>query len=246
MFKQAKQNRTFEDIVGQTQEAILLGKLQDGDKLPNERRLREIFNVSRGTLREALRTLEQKGLVRIKTGTRGGAFVCSANTQQFTESLDLLLRFQKTSLEELAEFREEVEGLLAARAAKKAKEKDIEQMNIILKLMRNYLNSNEPDWDKVMKEDKKFHLCLASISGNRIFESILGTIHENMSRYYERFLPKDYRLLEETYRSLDRVFQNIKKRNPNRAVVSMRKHIRQFSILMERMEQEKEGRGKRT
>jgi len=244
MFKRAKQSKTFEDIVQQIQEAILLGSLKDGDKLPNERKLREIFGVSRGTLREALRTLEQKGLIGIKTGASGGAFVCSANTQQFTESLDLLLRFQKVSLEELAEFRETVEGLLAEKAAKKAKGKDIKQLSIILESMRNYLNSGEADWEGVMKEDKRFHLCLANISGNRIFESILCTIHDNMNRYYERFLPKDRQLLEQTYKGLNSVLQNIKKRSPSSAAAIMRKHIRQFGNLMEWMEQGKGERGK--
>jgi len=121
MFRQAKPNRTFEDVVSQIQEAILQGSLKPGDKLQSERQLREIFRVSRGTLREALRTLEQKGLINIKTGVQGGAIVCPVDTKLMSESLDLLLQHQKISLRELAEFREEVEGLLAARSAQKAK-----------------------------------------------------------------------------------------------------------------------------
>jgi len=72
MFKQAKQNRAFEDVIFQIQDAILQGSLKVGDKLPSERQLREIFKVSRGTLREALRAMEQKGLITIKTGVQGG------------------------------------------------------------------------------------------------------------------------------------------------------------------------------
>ncbi len=72
MFQKAKQNRIFQDVVDQIQEAILQGRLKAGNKLPSERELQEIFQTSRGTLREALRVLEQKGLITIKTGVSGG------------------------------------------------------------------------------------------------------------------------------------------------------------------------------
>ena len=123
MFLQAKQNRAFEDIILQIQEAILQRKLNVNDRLPSERKLQGIFKVSRGTLREALRALEQKGLITIKTGVQGGAVICPIDTKQMSKSLDLLLRHQKISLRELAEFREAVEGFVAAKAAQKAKKK---------------------------------------------------------------------------------------------------------------------------
>jgi len=113
MFKQAKQNRAFEDVIFQIQEAILQRSLKVGDKLPSERQLRETFKVSRGTLREALRALEQKGLITIKTGVQGGAFICPVNNKMMSESLDLLLRQQKITLKELAEFREAVDAYSA-------------------------------------------------------------------------------------------------------------------------------------
>ena len=53
MFQQAKQNRVFQDVVDQIQEAILQGKLTPGSRLPAERELTDIFKASRGTLREA-------------------------------------------------------------------------------------------------------------------------------------------------------------------------------------------------
>jgi DNA-binding FadR family transcriptional regulator len=62
MFKHAKQNRAFEDVINQIQEAIIQGGPKPGDKLPGERKLREMFEVSRGTLRVALRVLEVRGL----------------------------------------------------------------------------------------------------------------------------------------------------------------------------------------
>jgi len=60
MFRAAKQSRIFQDIVDQIQEAILSGSVKSGTMLPAERELKEMFETSRGTLREALRVLEQK------------------------------------------------------------------------------------------------------------------------------------------------------------------------------------------
>ena len=75
LFRAAKQNRIFQDVVEQIQEAIIEGHLKVGDRLPPERELKEMLQTSRSTLREALRVLEQKGLIEIKLGMGGGAVV---------------------------------------------------------------------------------------------------------------------------------------------------------------------------
>lgn len=233
MFIQTKKNRVFEDIIFQIEEAILQGTFKTGDRLPGERQLRETFKVSRGTLREALRALEQKRLIQVKTGVKGGVFACEVDTQQVTESLDTLLRYQKISLEELSEFRETVEPLVAIKGIKKAKDEDLRQLGFFLESIKNHLNSGELRWDKIMKEDKNFHLYLAQISGNRVFESVLKTIYANINRYYERFLSKDLWILEKTYRDLSYILKAIKKRDSNKAVTLLKNHIKRFDRLME-------------
>ena len=67
-FRAARQNRIFQDIVEQIQEAILSGQYQTGDVLPSERELKETFQTSRGTLREALRVLSKKVSSRFASG----------------------------------------------------------------------------------------------------------------------------------------------------------------------------------
>jgi DNA-binding FadR family transcriptional regulator len=233
MFKQAKQNRAFEDVIVQIQEAILQQSLKVGDKLPSERQLREIFKVSRGTLREALRALEQKGLIKIKTGVRGGAIICPIDNKLMSESLDLLLRHQKITLRELAEFREEVEGLVAAKAALKAKKEDIRQLGIILESIRKSLEAETFNWKEVIIEDNKFHFLLARVAGNRVFESVLSTVYENIYRYFDRFLSKDRGLMEKNYQDLNKIAEAIQKRDPPRAQKLVQDHVKRFSRIME-------------
>ena len=119
MFKSVQVSKTFEDIISQIEEAILSNKLRAGDKLPGERQLTEIFKVSRGTLRVALRSLEQRKLIKIKTGVSGGAIVQEVDSSHISESLDFLLRYQKITITELMEFREQVEGIVAAVARRR-------------------------------------------------------------------------------------------------------------------------------
>jgi GntR family transcriptional repressor for pyruvate dehydrogenase complex len=238
MFIKAKQNRVFEDIISQIQESILQGELSVGDKLPSERQLREIFKVSRGTLREALRALEQKGLLTIKTGVQGGAVVCPVDTKLMGESLALLLRYQKISLRELAEFREEVEGLVAAKAAQKAKKEDIKQLDLFLESFKAHLDASEFNWNEIIKEDNKFHLFLARIAGNRVFESVLNTVYENIFPYFERFLSKERALMRKNYKDLCKILEAIEKRDSNKAKVLVQDHVKRFNQMMEKGEKQ--------
>ena len=94
LFVQASQNRIYQDIVEQIQSAIFDGSMRPGEKLPPERELVEVFKTSRPTLREALRTLEQKGLIEIRLGVKGGAYVRTPNSELMAENLGVLVRNQ--------------------------------------------------------------------------------------------------------------------------------------------------------
>jgi len=228
MFKQAKQNRTSENIIFQIQEAILGGKLKVGDKLPSEKQLREAFQVSRGTLREALIALEQKGLITIKPGAKGGAVVCPMDTKWVSESLDLLLRYQKISLEELTEFRLEVEGLVAAKAAEKANKEHIEQLRALLKSMEDHLRYGVLRWDEIGELDKVFHLSLARITGNKIYESVLFTVYDNIKQYFGRFIPKDIMVFKNTCEELQEIINAIESKDVDKAKALLQAHIRRY------------------
>jgi len=233
VFSPSRQTRAFEDVVRQIQEAILKGSLKPGARLPAERQLQDTFQVSRGTLREALRTLEQKGLITIKTGTAGGAIVRAVDTKLVSESLDLLLRYQKISLKELAEFREAVEGVVASKAARKATRQDVRTLRALVRSIRGYLDADSFDWSGVVREDNRFHFHLARIAGNRIFESIVQTIYENISPYFERFLSHERGLMERNYQDLCRILEAIEKRDPDAARLLVQRHVRYFNRRME-------------
>jgi GntR family transcriptional regulator, transcriptional repressor for pyruvate dehydrogenase complex len=232
LFKVAKQNRIFQDVVDQIQNAILDGDLKPGDMLPPERDLKEAFQTSRGTLREALRILEQKGLIEIKLGVNGGAVVRSAMLDQFAEGLDLLVRFQQISLIHLAEFREGVEGAVAAIAALRAARPDIDRLEALLDEARLHVSGGAVRWEAFLSVDKKIHQTLARITGNPMYIMVHQMVHENIQRYYDRFLPADEKRLNENFQDLCNIVQSIKQGQATEARILAQRHVRRFNDYM--------------
>jgi GntR family transcriptional repressor for pyruvate dehydrogenase complex len=237
MFKQAKQSRAFQDVIYQIEEAVLQGKLKAGDRLPAERDLKEVFQISRGTLREALRVLEQKGLITIKTGVNGGSIVQEMTTNQVSESLAFLIRYQKITLKDLAEFREGVEGMVAALATERAQKKDVDYLKKLLEEARCHLENGISHWDDFIDVDNTLHMALAHIAGNQVYESVLRMVHSNIIRYYNRFLQKKPEIMEENYRDLCDIVKAIGDGQKDEAHYVVQDHVRRFNRIMEEGEE---------
>lgn len=232
MFREAKQNRIFQDVVDQIQDAILKGRLQPGDMLPPERDLKEMFKTSRGTLREALRVLEQKGLIEIRLGVSGGAIVRDASAEHLAESLELLIQFQKVTLYQLAEFREGVEGTVASIAAQRASRADIEHLDELLGKARPMVAQGASGWPAFLEVDAQLHKALAEITGNPMFIFVHQSVHENIHRYYDQFLPTDDERLRENFQDLCDIVDQIKERNANECRHLVQRHVRRFTEYM--------------
>lgn len=239
MFQAAKQTKVFQDVVAQIQEAILDGRLKTGDTLPSERQLKEMFNISRGTLREALRVLEQKGLIEIKLGVGGGSVVKDLNADQVSEGLALLIRSQKVSLNHLAEFREDVEGIVAAHAAKRRSKEDILQLYKLVEAARKCVEGGTSQRDAFIKIDKQIHMTLARVAENPIYISVLHSVHDNIHRYYDQFLAMDEPELQENYQDLRDLVAAVEKGQPDNARQLARSHVQRFNQYMQRREQKK-------
>ena len=232
MFQTARQTKVFQDVVAQIQEAILDGRLKKGDVLPSERQLKDMFNISRGTLREALRVLEQKGLIEIKLGVGGGSVVKDVNADQVSESLALLIRSQKVSLNHLAEFREDVEGIVAAHAAKRCTEADILQLKELVKEARTCIDQGTSQRDAFIEIDKRIHMTLAAVAKNPIYMSVLHSVHDNIHRYYEQYLSMEEPELKENYQDLCELVQAVEKGQTDKARELARDHVHRFNQYM--------------
>jgi DNA-binding FadR family transcriptional regulator len=125
-FQQIKTRRVFEDICEQIRNRLSSGVLKPGDKLPAERDLAMEFKVSRPAVREALRTLEISGVVLLRKGVKGGAFIQDGNPAMLTQSMQDLMLLGRVSLASLAEARVLINGVVTRLACERATEEDFE------------------------------------------------------------------------------------------------------------------------
>ncbi|MDB5826701.1 MAG: uncharacterized protein JWQ73_921 [Variovorax sp.] len=123
-FQQIKTRRVFEEICEQIRNRLSSGALKPGDKLPAERDLAVEFKVSRPAVREALRTLEISGVVSLRKGVKGGAFIRDGNPAMLTQSLQDLMFLGSVSLRSLAEARVLINGMVIKLACERATEED--------------------------------------------------------------------------------------------------------------------------
>jgi DNA-binding FadR family transcriptional regulator len=241
VFRKARRTRFIQDILGQIEEAIIDGKYRVGDKLPSERELCDLFQTSRGPLREALRVLEQKGLITMKAGAYGGAFVKAVTTASMSESLSFLLKFKGVTLAELAEFRAYLEGITAALAAQRARKADVLELKRLLEEARGHRQGELPPFDPLLRIDSRFHETLAKASRNRLFLSVLETVYANMYQYQDKFLPREEKIMNLLVKDLIDITAAVESRDAEKARLLMQRHVHKFNRLAEKGQRKKTG-----
>jgi DNA-binding FadR family transcriptional regulator len=120
--------RASSAIAEQIRTAILTGRLKAGDRLSPERELAEQFGVSRVTVRDALRSLEAMGLIEVKVGARGGAFVTAPTSARVGEGIVDLLSLSGLTDKEVTEARQIFELGIIPLVCERATEQDIEDL----------------------------------------------------------------------------------------------------------------------
>src|SRR5437660_12786161 len=105
MFEPVKNQRISDEILRQIRDAVMSGKFQVGDRLPNERALAEQFAASRPSVREALRGLEQAGVIYIKKGVNGGVFVADLDHRMVSRSFSTVLQLRTVMVDNSVEVR---------------------------------------------------------------------------------------------------------------------------------------------
>ena len=237
MFKRAKQTRVFQDVVEQIQDAIVSGELEPGTKLPAERDLKDMFNTSRGTLREALRVLEQKGLIEIKLGVAGGAIVKRIDADPICESLALLIRSGEFALEHLAEFRIKTEGIIVKLAAHRSTPEDIREMERLFEKAKTYFENQ--DWEKFLKTDQAMHTYIGIMSQNPVFQFLQKSVHDNIHRYYKDYLPMNHERTLENLNDFKKIIAALRIKDGQAASHIIMDHVERFYKKMQKKNTEK-------
>jgi GntR family transcriptional repressor for pyruvate dehydrogenase complex len=170
MYKIVRSSRLYEQIVQQVEASIHKGQLKPGDQLPPERELAEQFGVSRTAVREAVKTLREKGLVEAYPGR--GTFITDGTSYTIRQSLDRMMRTGNEGFAFLAEVRQILEPEIAALATTRADEEDLEAMRQQVAVM----DEARTDPDAFIEADLDFHLALAEAAANPIILSLIDSI----------------------------------------------------------------------
>jgi GntR family transcriptional repressor for pyruvate dehydrogenase complex len=171
-----RQAKLSSQVAEQIQQLILSRDLKPGDRLPTERELGDTFEVSRTVIREAIRTLEARGLVKSQTGS--GTYVRAMKGSDVATSLGMYINTQRKpfSLDALMEVRHVLELEMVRLAAMRASETDITNLENSLEKMC----STTTDTEEFSKWDLEFHLQLCEASGNPLFGIILEPLTESL------------------------------------------------------------------
>jgi GntR family transcriptional regulator, transcriptional repressor for pyruvate dehydrogenase complex len=168
--------RTFEGAVEQIAERIRLGEISAGDRLPSERELAAAMQISRPTLREAVRVLADAGVLTVRSGSTGGIFVVSDYVP-----IELLRSKSDLRLDEVAgvlEARRLIEPRVAQLAAVHAREEDYAHMQRVIDAQQRLLAEGDvlAQEDRFLQLDTQFHLRIARATGNSTIVSLMRTL----------------------------------------------------------------------
>jgi len=221
LYKAVQSSRLYEQIVRQIEESIQKGELSAGSQLPPERDLAKQFGVSRTAVREAIKALQEKGLVDAFPGR--GTFVTTGTPNAMRRSLDRLVNSgEEEGRAYLVEVRDILEPEIAALAAERADDEALATMREAVKTM----DGAAWDSDVYIEADLDFHLALAEAAGNPIvlslIDSIVGLLREQRLRIFRVEGGPDRG--QQHHR---RILEAIQRRDPQAARAAMQGHLAQ-------------------
>ena len=234
LFRPVSVGRASEDVVRQIKAAIHAGTLRPGDGLPSERELTERLGVSRVTVRDALRTLEATGLVEIRVGARGGAFVTAPEPDYVGEGLTNMLLLSSISAEEVTEGRMIFEvGAMPLVCQRRTKE-DLAALDELCARSRVSLESGR--YDVQLSVD--FHLRLAACTHNPALQLIADSFQTPMVLAMEQARDVDPEMGERGVREHEQLVQVIRRRNASQARRLMEAHLQRTAARLQDIDDE--------
>jgi len=189
MFIPVQVGRASEEIALQIEAAIMDGRLKPGERLPSEREMQSQFGTGRGVVREAIKILKQKGLLEVKKGAKGGAYIRQLDVDNVSESLALFLKQHPVEPEKLIEFRETMDRTITQLAIAHADQAEKDELFKEARRLETMLREDEPDFIASSELDRQLNIMLARMARNPLFEWVMHAIQMGFSSH-------DYSLYE--------------------------------------------------
>ena len=212
-------------LAEELRERILTGQLAEGDSLPAERELVRQAQMSRATVREALRILEVQNLVRVKAGRAGGAFVQRPTTKSMANSVSMLIRGRRIKLVDLMETREALEPFCAELAARNRTGEDLTKLERANEAVAN----PEADFAQFLRANLDWHVGVAVASHNELLVGFMIALSQAIYAGTENaaFVGTEVRAV--TTQAHWAITTAIRDRDATAAGRRMRRHVRSYA-----------------
>lgn len=230
-----KRRRLHETVADQIRQAIFGGLIGAGHKLPPERELADHFQTSRVALREALRALEKEGLITIKRGAAGGAFVADSDNalNALSESLNTVVKLGSAKSASLTEIRCILEPEVCRLATVRATAKDIAAIEAVVVAQEKELAAGEIS----RKLDMEFHCAVAGAAHNNVLNIVVNAVNQSIRDFTLRSRrTKDMRERVVTYHR--KILEALRGGNADLAKRIMESHVVDVQCHIETSEHE--------
>lgn len=209
----------YKDIANKMENSIKNGTWKVNDKLPSERELAQQYNVSRTVIREALKTLNEKQLIINHPGK--GNYVSLPNSDSLTSQLESLVDYNKISMHDLIDAREDLEIIIGKRAIENITRKQLHEISEIYEEMNCAMN----DYEKFNALDYSFHLKLAESSGNMALQMIFSSLYSITSNRSNSFKLYDAQSCQHSQFEHMAILNALKNRSPRNMTNAIHSHM---------------------
>ena len=188
-----KEDRAYEKVLEYIKTEVRRGNLKRGERLPPERELAEQLNVSRNSVREAVRTLGLMGFISSVQGA--GNYISCDLERNLGASFELMMLLGETNYLQVSQLRRGLESETARLAANRILPGQLEKLRSLAQRM-----CEEPDPEKGALLDQQFHMVLCEASGNlllrSLFRAMLSTVNRFISTMYVRIVAEESKALQ--------------------------------------------------
>lgn len=214
--------------------------LQPGDRLPSELQSMETFGASKSTVRESMRILEAQGILKTKTGPKGGIFVSKMTESKAQSLLSNYLFFKGISITDIYQIRQALEPQVAASLAGKLTQEQLQKLELQIK---KYTQAPKDVYEEKLRHihSIEFHSILVSYSDNELLKFIVrfaAQLLTNLTIYKRLYEPKNTQLWKTGIESHTALVEALRSGNKTDAFEIMSSHMQTAHQLMKLQEAE--------
>jgi len=219
-YRPVRVKRVFEEICAQIRRQIMSGALKPGDKLPAERDLATRFGVGRAAIREALRSLEISGVIKLEKGVKGGAFIQHVDPHVVSKSVGDMVSLGTISLEVLTETRILLLIPTIELVCKRATESDFAAIEATIEQSEAARGMQER-----AESSRAFHAALARAAHNPLLETLIDATNEVVFNLIAELAPP---LMPNVTRPRRKLLQLLRERNVSKATKEAKSQLEQL------------------